>query len=149
MEINFVKEMHEQLEAQISIFEDEVVKCVNAHAKQLCEKIKADSPVGKDEPNPGTYKSNWATRKAKKSHSGAEAIVYNKSPTYRLTHLLEEGHDYVEYVNANGFRTTKEHGTESKRIKKAAKPIPHIEKNAKIEVGECYKELQELAGRNK
>ena len=46
--------------------------------------LKQESPKSK---NGGTYAKNW-TRTADRSG----IAVYNKNPTYRLTHLLEKGH---------------------------------------------------------
>ena len=53
-------------------------------SEKAVKKLRENSPKSK---NGGTYAKNW-TRTTDKH----EITVYNKSPTYRLTHLLEKGH---------------------------------------------------------
>lgn len=53
-------------------------------SEKAVKKLRENSPKSK---NGGTYAKNW-TRTTDKY----EITVYNKSPTYRLTHLLEKGH---------------------------------------------------------
>lgn len=51
---------------------------------KAAKKLRENSPKSK---NGGTYAKNW-TRTTDKYG----IMVYNESPTYRLTHLLEKGH---------------------------------------------------------
>lgn len=53
-------------------------------SEKAVKKLRENSPKSK---NGGTYTKNW-TRTTDKYG----IMVYNKSPTYHLTHLLEKGH---------------------------------------------------------
>lgn len=61
-----------------------VEKDIETVAKDTAKKLKQTSPK-----ESGEYAKNWAVRNDRKSKT---TIVYNKAPTYRLTHLLENGH---------------------------------------------------------
>ena len=123
-ENNFAKEITAFLKEEVYGIEKETVKIANKHAKSLAEKIKNDSPE-----DTGEYKNNWKTKNGKANGLKIEnAIVYNDSPTYRLTHLLEYGH-----IAANGKRVGKR---------------PHIKANAEEQFEKFEKEMNEAFGRS-
>lgn len=62
-----------------------VQSTIDTTARDAANKLKATSPKSS-----GEYARNWAVKK-----KNGYAVVYNKAPTYRLTHLLENGHDVV------------------------------------------------------
>ena len=84
-------------------------------SEKAAKKLKANSPKSK---NGGTYAKNW-TRATERDG----VTVYNRNPTYRLTHLLEKGHQLRQ-----GGRKIGE-----------AQAYPHIEEVEQ----ECIKEYVE------
>lgn len=71
----------------------------NTTARDAANKLKATSPKAS-----GKYAKNWAVKKER----GA-AVVYNKAPTYRMTHLLENGHDVVRNGQKVGHAPAQPH----------------------------------------
>lgn len=73
---------------QMKEYTEEVKKTTTNVAMKVsgkaAKKLRENSPVSK---NGGNYAKNW-TRMTDRYG----IIVYNKSPTYRLAHLLEKGH---------------------------------------------------------
>lgn len=76
----------------------EVTKEVGA---QAAKRLKASSPrsAGKSSFKGGHYADKWSTDSDRHGKLDTLTVVYNKKPTYRLTHLLENG-----YVARNGRR---------------------------------------------
>ena len=121
-ENNFAKEITAFLKEEVYGIEKETVKIANKHAKSLAEKIRNDSPE-----YTGEYKNNWKTKNGKANGLKIEnAIVYNDSPTYRLTHLLEYGH-----IASNGKRVGQK---------------PHIKSNAEKEIKDFADDLNKKFG---
>lgn len=64
-----------------------VKDAVDVTAKELCENIKADAPS-----RYGKYKKAMALKTSHESDYEKRVTWYVKSPHYRLSHLLENGH---------------------------------------------------------
>lgn len=80
-----------EIHRQLKEYTDEVVESVWYTAMNVSEsavqKLKEDSPKRHKGKNAGKYAKNW-TRTIDRNG----IIIHNKAPTYRLTHLLEKGH---------------------------------------------------------
>lgn len=61
-----------------------VEKDIEKVARDTAKKLKQTSPK-----ESGEYAKNWSVKTDRRAKT---TIVYNKAPTYRLTHLLEKGH---------------------------------------------------------
>lgn len=127
LKVDFAEELMKYLTVEVRAIDEQAVKLINAHAEHLRGIIEENSPVDEDGEKPGQYKKNWKVKKA--SRSGLllhESVVYNDKPTYRLTHLLENGH-----IAANGKRVGKK---------------PHIKSNAKEEIKALAEDLNNKFG---
>lgn len=84
--------------AEVLFALQEVTKEVGAEAVQ---KLKSSSPRSKGKPSfdDGHYATKWTTESDRAGKTDTTTVVYNKKPTYRLTHLLEHG-----WVARNGRR---------------------------------------------
>lgn len=69
--------------------------------KEAVQKLKSSSPrsSGKSSFKGGHYADKWTTESDRYGKTDTTTVVYNKKPTYRLTHLLEHG-----WVARNGRR---------------------------------------------
>ncbi|MBQ2680453.1 MAG: hypothetical protein IJF97_00800 [Eggerthellaceae bacterium] len=85
-----VEQLGNEIAAIISDYEHKLVqasrKDVMAAARVSLEQLKTSSPR-----RTGMYAGNWAI-KGHVDVLGQTAVVYEKAPSYRLTHLLEHGH---------------------------------------------------------
>lgn len=97
MQNNLVNEIARALEDYSDEVTENLDQAKDEISKEAVSALKATSPN-----RSGDYAKNWSRKKTKYGW-----IVFNKDPTYRLTHLLEFGH-----MMRNGGRT---------------KAIPHIE----------------------
>lgn len=80
-----------QLNNVLTLYSREITKGMKADVKkvtaQAAQKLRNTSPK-----RTGKYARNWSTKKAFEDANESRYVVYNKAPTYRLTHLLEKGH---------------------------------------------------------
>lgn len=90
---NILSDYAESIQSDIQ----EVIKKV---AKTGVTALKNSSPRSKGSPSFGKkhYANQWAVKEEIDRLSASE-IIYNKTPTYRLAHLLENG-----YAKRNGGR---------------------------------------------
>lgn len=95
---------------------------VETTARDAAQKLRATSPRA---PGGGEYAKSWAVKKER-----GRAVVYSRAPHYRLTHLLENGHDVVR----NGQKVGE------------AKAQPHIKPVEEWVQDELPKRLEEALG---
>lgn len=94
-----------QLQSEITEYGSEVLFALQEVTKEVGEeavqKLKSTSPrsKGKSSYKGGHYATKWTTESDRAGKTDTTTIVYNKKPTYRLTHLLEHG-----WVARNGRR---------------------------------------------
>lgn len=85
------KSLEQQLSDVLVLYSQEVTEQVKKDAKTTA--YHAKGKIQKNAPSrSGRYKKNWAVKKAYEDANEVRYVIYNKKPTYRLTHLLESGH---------------------------------------------------------
>lgn len=118
----------------------------NYAAETMREDVKAAAQAAKNylrtkaPKQTGDYRKSWSVKNTRTKSTEAHATVYAGNGEYRLTHLLEHGHDFVSYVSRDGSRKNRE---EHIRIKGAAKPIPHIEPARDLAEKKLQQDLRE------
>ena len=110
----------------LSEFSADVTKAaqeaVTEVSKEAVKKLKQTAPQGRT----GKYAKGW-TSKVEKTVTGTESIIYGKSGTYQLAHLLENGH-----AKRGGGRTA---------------PIVHIKPVEEWAISEVEKKIREKVER--
>lgn len=96
-----------------------VASAVNQTAKKSLAVVRQKSPV-----RFGDYKKGWASTTTKNS-----VIIHNKKQ-YRLTHLLEHGHQLPQGGRAKAYPHIRPAEQEAERI------LPQLVKQAIEEIGE-------------
>lgn len=104
------KSVQDQIRAILEEYGQEVQEVVNKAARETAKEtvkdLKQTSPKSKRAGK--HYANNWAMKEKKIPAGGINTVVYNKAPTYRLTHLLEKGHvvknQYGTYGRAPAIR---------------------------------------------
>lgn len=86
---SLLKGMNNIIQQYITSVEVESNKIIKYCVQDAVKKLKETSP--KDS---GDYAKNWSYKTRKVMYNNVYTI-YNKAPTYRLTHLLENGHRIV------------------------------------------------------
>lgn len=94
-----------ELQKELSDYGGEVLFALQEVTKEVGEEavqmLKSSSPKskGKSSYKGGHYATKWTTESDRNGKTDSTTVVYNKKPTYRLSHLLEHG-----YVARNGKR---------------------------------------------
>lgn len=121
--------MARSISDQINSIIEEYIDDCGDKINEITEKVGRDTvqDLKRTSPKrPGRgkhYANQWTFKKQKLPAGGTSVIVYNKAPTYRLTHLLEHGHAKV-----NGGRVA---------------AIPHIAPAEQRAISEYLKKLED------
>lgn len=84
--MNFEEVVNGYLKEYVGETAEGLTKVIPKVAKDAAKKLRQTSPR-----KGGQYAQNWAV-KVETGRIRVGAVVYGKSPTYRLAHLLEKGH---------------------------------------------------------
>ena len=88
-----IDQIAEAIEEELTIYSDHVIEGVKKTAKQkmrqLVKKTKDTAPVGTRKKH---YKSNIASKKLGETTRQISYLWYVRGDDYRLSHLLENGH---------------------------------------------------------
>lgn len=85
--------LEEYRDVTVDVMKDAVDKVTKETVAEIRSDIPAAGIGGK-----GGYRKSWASKQdaeSKKRYAYAKVVYSNKDPHYRLTHLLEKGHDLI------------------------------------------------------
>ena len=82
---------------ELEIYQQNVVEdveyAVKLVAKETAAELRETSPIGPT----GEYAPSWSHRRAPDAGKDfMSMVVYSKKPQYRVTHVLEKGHEAVD-----------------------------------------------------
>lgn len=103
--VSLARNPFDEIEKELTEYGGEVLFALQEVTKEVGEeavkKLKSSSPrsKGKSSYRGGHYAARWTTESDRFGKTDASTVVYNKKPTYRITHLLEHG-----WVARNGKR---------------------------------------------
>ena len=98
-----IDDLVETMECQLADYTDEVTeqmkRGIDRTAKEVNETIKEHATFG----GSGKYKKSFAVKTSFEDKRNKRRTWYVKSPNYRLTHLLEKGHNVQPTGRARAF----------------------------------------------
>lgn len=87
------EQLGEAIERELTLYSKEITQNIKVKSKkaisQLVKKTKATAPVGKRYKH---YRDSITSKKLREDANGAAYLWYVKDPDYRLSHLLNNGH---------------------------------------------------------
>ena len=98
-------DLQRQFNDILTLYAADITKGIKADVKKVASQTARKLRNGSPE-RTGEYARNWSTKKMFEDVNESRYTVYNKAPTYRLTHLLEDGH---QKRNHSGMVAAKKH----------------------------------------
>lgn len=102
MKTNDIHELQEFLDQLGIDIDEEMTVCTEMAAKGAVKQLKRSS---REAFGNGPYAKSWSRKKTADGW-----VVYSKAPHYRLTHILENGHEVVDRNGvSHGFKAGVRH----------------------------------------
>ena len=108
---NYSQEVVDMVKREIkAVAKETVTELKTTSPKETSAQAKLKKRNGKTKiRKQGTYAKSWASKQVKNKKTQFSTVVYSKSPEYRLTHLLEFGHELVVHGKTVGHVEGKPH----------------------------------------